>query len=72
MLKFPIYLPKEAVKLSVWNGSVHSWFGIEGKTIIQINVDSQHILTEFTFDTDHFSMADFDECKFLLGGRYHK
>ena len=63
VLKFPIYLPREAVKLTVWNGSVHSWFGVEGKTIIQVNVDSKNILAEFNFDSQLFSMSDFNECK---------
>ena len=87
VLKFPILLPEEAVKLSIWNGSVNSWFGVEGsaifwlnnfvftsfitvsqssvkgKTIIQVNVDAKNILAEFTFDTERFSMDDFDECK---------
>ena len=63
VFKFPIYLPQEAVKLTVWNGSVHSWFGVEGKTIIQVNVDSKNILAEFNFDSQLFSMSDFNECK---------
>ena len=63
VFKFPIYLPQEAVKLTVCNGSVHSWFGVEGKTIIQVNVDSKNILAEFNFDSQLFSMSDFNECK---------
>ena len=63
VFKFPIYLPQEAVKLTVWNGSVHSWFGVEGKTIIQVNVESKNILAEFNFDSQLFSMSDFNECK---------
>jgi len=37
---------------------------VKGKTIIQVNVDAKNILAEFTFDTERFSMDDFDEFRY--------
>ena len=59
----------KARRFSDWHNFVFTIFitvsqsSVKGKTIIQVNVDAKNILAEFTFDTERFSMDDFDECK---------
>ena len=63
VLKFPLYMPEEMIKVDIWNGSVHSRFGTEGKTVIQIHPDQSQILVQFKFNTNFFNFDNFGEGK---------
>ena len=61
VLKLPIFLPEDLIKVTVWNGAVHSRFGTEAKSVIQIHPEQPQLLVQFKFDANLYTFDDFNQ-----------